>query len=677
MLLTLVLVSYIFNARYFTNFHNAFSFVKVEDTIYAATVGGVVSFSPSSIKLNESTFDFPYRVFTTVDGLRRNYILDIDADSGGNLWVAVKDVGIQVKRRNSDKFETYELPIVTLRKAKILKYYGEDYYLIGTNYGLLVLKTNSNFDPSDDRIYPPLLIRDTVKFISKGKNFAYIVTPSNIYGWTPDSTFRVSVPLNFGEFGIVQELNEGILYSSGMKVIFNSAETTLVYDAGTIYTSTKKDEKIYIGTSWGTYVFENRRLRKILNYPSACIIPVGDSEVVFTFFSSNREFSYYGPPWRLFDGSKVYQFRSPVLFNLITALKVKNGIYAAGILAWTSDTLSLPSKLLIFDGNEFYNGESLRTINHAIRTLDIDDSGNVWVGLYSDNSPGIFIFDKFGRLTHIINDLPTTIICHISIAKDTVVALWLNGIYRIHKKGSEFSAEEVYRVDYPFYIEQPGDGSYLIGTENEGLIVIDTLGTELLRLTPSELGSSLVSVAKKKGEKIYLGTSNGLLVYQSQNIKKIANGYVRDMEFYKNFVVALTDSAILLISNDSVLYSFRDLNSPFTPIDEPYYQVRDVLEILGDGTIVAGGEEGILEIKVLFPELRKKTFRVFPNPARVGDRVYVGTVEEPSVYDLTMRRLPYKAQKEGDLFYFDTSGWAKGIYLIVSDEKEPAKILLR
>ncbi|MDI6851186.1 MAG: hypothetical protein QMD82_04535 [bacterium] len=675
--LAFLLFSYVFSSQYLTNFNNAFSSVKASDTIFVATVGGVVSFAPSTISHSDSFFSFSYRVFTTANGLRSNYVLDVDEDSEGNLWVVVRDAGIQVKRKASDIFEAYDLPIITLRKAKIIKYFDEDYFLLGTDYGLFVLKTGGNLNPEDDRVYPPLVIRDSVKFIEKGKDFAYIVTPTNIYGWTPDSTFRIDVPLNYGGFGIAKELDDGILYSTGSKLVFASAETTLIFDAGSVYTAVKDDNKVYLGSNWGTFLFENRSLRKILNYPSACIIPLGDSGIIFTFFTSNREFSYYGPPWRYFDGSRVYSFGSPTLFNLVTSLKFKDGIIAAGILAWTSDSISLPSKLLIFDGQEFHYGEGLKGIDHAVRSIDIDDSGKIWVGLYSTNSPGIYVFDRSGRLQHIVNELPTRIISHISIAKDTLVALWQDGIYRIHKYGSFFIAEEVFKVNYPFFVEQTGDDRYLIGTENEGLIIIDTSGNLVLRLNPSDLNSSLVSVVKSRGEKMYIGTSGGLLVYSGRDVKRISTGYVRDIEFYKNFVVALTDSAIQLVYNDSLVYSFTSLNSPFTPINEQYYRVRDVMEIMDDGTFVVGGQEGIMLMKPLFPYLKRESFRVFPNPAKVGERIYVDAPEEPKVYDLSMRRLPYRAKLDGDLYFFDTYGWARGIYIIVSGDNEPVKILLK
>uniref|UniRef100_A0A7C2K351 Two component regulator three Y domain-containing protein n=1 Tax=candidate division WOR-3 bacterium TaxID=2052148 RepID=A0A7C2K351_UNCW3 len=677
MLIGFLLFSYVFSAQYLTNFNNAFSFVENSDTVYVATAGGVVSFVPSTISHFYSNFSFSYRVFTTANGLRSNYVLDIDEDGVGNLWVIVRDVGIQVKRKDSDRFEAYDLPIVTLRKAKIIRYFGDDYFLIGTDYGLFVLKTGGNINSEDDRIYPPLIIRDSVKFIERGKDFAYIVTPLNIYGWTPDSTFRIDVPLNYGRFRIVKELADGILYSTGTKLVFASAETTLIFDAGSIYAAVKDDNRVYIGSNWGTYLFENRRLTKILSYPSSCIIPIEDSGIIFTYFSTNREFSYYGPPWRYFDGSTIYSFSTPVLFNLVTSLKFKGGVLASGILAWTSDSISLPSKLLIFDGQELRYGEGLRNIDHAIRSVDIDDSGKIWVGLYSANSPGIYIYDSSGRLQHIVDNLPSRIVCHISIAKDTLVALWQDGIYRIHRDGSFFTAERVFMVDYPFFVEQSGNDRYLIGTENEGLIIIDTSGNLVLRLNPSDLNSALVSVAKSKGEKIYIGTSNGLLVYRGMSIKKISTGYVRDIEFYKNFVIALTDSAIQLIYDDSLVYSFTSMNSPFTPINEQYYRVRDVLEIMDDGTLVVGGQEGILLMKVLFPDLKKESFRVFPNPARVGERIYVDAPEEPVVYDLSMRRLPYRAKLDGDLYFFDTNGWARGIYIIFSGDRKPVKILLR
>ncbi len=373
----------------------------------------------------------------------------------------------------------------------------------------------------------------------------------------------------------------------------------------------------------------------------------------------------------------VYQFRGPIPFNLISTLKVKKGIVVAGSLRWTTDTLSLPSRLYIVKDDTVYLGKGITINDNAVSSVDIDDSNKIWVGLFGTNSSGIYIFSSDGELIDSITDiLPSRIVCHLEVGMDTTVALWLGGIYRIHKNGSFFTCEEVFRVDYPFSITQNPDGSYFIATENEGLIKIDRNGNVLLRLYPYDLNSSLVTVAKEREGKIYIGTPNGLLFYQNGRVTKLFDGCVRDVEFYKQYTLSLADSALLVIYGDKVLDLHTIENSPLTGMAEMYYFIRPVLEVTENGEIFAGGEQGLLKMKFLYPSTQAKTLRIFPNPCDKGANVYIETSGEPAVYDLTFSKIPVKIEKAGDLYFFDTSALNTGLYLIVSEGKQ-AKLLIR
>lgn len=676
MILIAILTGFVFESQYFTNFHNAMSYAIWNDTCYVATTGGIVYFPINEVNVENSILNFKYDIFTASNGLESNYVRDLCFDDQGNMWAVVQDFGLHVKRKNSTFFEGYELPLITLRKTRFLTFFPPDYLLLGTNYGLFVVNTRGNLSPEDDAIYPPLLIRDTIRYIFKGTNFAYVVTPGRVYGWSPDSVFILNLPVDYGSFGPLVEFNGQLVYSTGNRLVCADSDTVLVFTLSNIYHMAVSGDSVFIASLGGTYKLVGRTLSRILSDMSSLAIPLKDI-VIATSFRITRENSFYGPPWKFIFGSRTYQFRSPIPFNLITSLKAKNGLVCAGVLLWVGDTASLPSKVMILKNDTAFIAESLETAAHAVRTLDIDDSGRVWVGMFSDNSPGIYIFDSQGKFHSRISNLPSNIISHISINRDTIVAIWQRGIYRIHKINGEFQSEEIFRIDYPFFVVSDSKDEYLIGTENEGLVKVNATGTVLLRLNPSELNSSLVSVARERSGKIYIGATSGLFVYENQQLKKVREGNVRDIEFYKGYTIVFQDSSILLLSKDSVISVFDYVNSPFIPVDEDYYYVRDVLEVIDDGSIYAGGEQGILYMKFLYPEISRKSFRIFPNPCTKGDRLYVETSEAPTVYNLAMQRMPFKAYRDGSLFYFETADWDKGLYIVVVEGKEPQRIFIK
>ncbi len=672
----LLIFSFVFNSRYFTNFQNAFSYTVIGDTFYVSTGGGVVRFSADGIQLQDSSFSLDYRVFTASDGLKSNTVIDLDFDNSGNLWVIVKDIGIQLMEKDSERFRAYNVPVVTLRKSKKLKFYSDRYLLIGTDFGLFVVDTKGNTDENDDRVYPPLLVRDTVLYIQKGNEIAYVVTPGRIYGWTPDSIYPIDVPVFEGRFGPIIETRSGFVYSTGNRLVQVEGDTVFTYSVSDVLNFSSFGDSIFISKKGGLYLLHQRRLERLFSFSSALSIPTPRG-VISTFYAYNRDFTYYAPHWLLYNDGKLYKFRGPIPFNLISTLKEKNGTVVAGILNWIYDTLSLPSKLYILRGDSVYLCRIINTGGKAVSSVDVDDSGNIWVGFWHEREGGIYILDPHGNLKDSITTIfPSKVICHLDVGEDTVVALWFKGIYRIRKFDYGYVCEEIFKVDYPYSIARTSEGAYLVATENEGLLKIDKSGNVLLRLYPYDLNSSLVTCAKERDGRVYIGTPNGLLIYQNSRISKVFEGNIRDIEFYRQYTLALADSALLVLQNDKVFDILTMENSPITGISEPYYYVRPVLEVSSDGEIFAGGEQGLLRMKVLYPSLAGKSIRVFPNPCNKGDVVYIESTDSPVIYDLAFFPVNVKVEKVGDLYLIDTHNLERGLYIIVSGNKQ-AKLLVR
>ncbi|MGB9824832.1 MAG: hypothetical protein ACPLN0_01270 [Candidatus Hydrothermia bacterium] len=671
-----IFFAYIFSSQDFTCINNAFDFTKVGDSVFVATSGGVAKFRDGDFQISGDTAKFSFTIFTASKGLRSHKIKSITSDQEGNIWVVVQDQGIHVKPQDGDKFLYYSLPLLTLNRSKVIRFFPPDYLLVGTDFGLFVIKTGGNLDPVDDRIYPPLLVRDTVISISTTDSFALVSTPSNIYGWTPDSAWIFNLPLNYGRFGFVAISHGIILYNSGTRIIFYGPAIVREFNLNNVYYIAAQSDTFYIASAQGVFkLFEGVLLRVTPQY-SGMVIPL-NTGILITSYAVNRENVSYGPSWSLLVDGRRFVVKTSIPFNLITSMAYKRGLLACGILAWSSDTFALESKGFILKDSSLYFLDSLITADHAVRTIAIDDSLRIWVGTYSANAQGIYIFDSTGKFVSKIEGLPGSIVTHISIGRDTVVALWQQGIYRIHKFEDGFIAQEIFRVDYPFVVTHGNSGYYLVGTENEGFIKIDSFGHVVLRITPADLNSPLVSMAKEKGNKIYIGAPSGFFVYSGGNLRLLSRGIVRDFEFYKDYTVVLQDSSILVFKEDSLLLSLNSENSSKTNIGQQFYVVRDILELTEDGTIVAGGEEGITIINVLFPQQSQNSVRVFPNPCRKGEKIFVESQETPMVFDLSFKHLNYKPSKIQDLYCFDTSGWDAGFYLIVVPGKKPVTVIIK
>ncbi len=670
-----IFFAYIFSSQDFTCINNAFDFTKVGDSVFVATSGGVAKFRDGDFQISGDTAKFYFTIFTASKGLRSNKVKSITSDQEGNIWVVVQDQGIHVKPQGEDKFLYYSLPLLTLNRSKVIRFFPPDYLLVGTDFGLFVIKTGGNLDPGDDRIYPPLLVRDTVISISTTDSFALVSTPSNIYGWTPDSAWIFNLPLNYGRFGFVAASRGIVIYSSGAKIIFFGPAIVREFNLSNVYYIAAQSDTFYIASAQGVFkLFEGVLLRVTPQY-SGMVIPL-NTGILITSYAVNRENVSYGPSWSLLVYGRRFVVKTSIPFNLITSMAYKRGLLACGILAWSSDTFALESKGFILKDSSLYFLDSLITADHAVRTIAIDDSLRIWVGTYSANAQGIYIFDSTGKYVSKVEGLPSSVVTHISIGRDTLVALWQQGIYRIHKSEDGFVAQEVFRVDYPFVVTHGNSGYYLVGTENEGLVKIDSSGNVVLRITPADLNSSLVSMAKEKGNKIYIGTPSGFFAYTGGNLKLLSHGIVRDFEFYKDYTVVLQDSSILVFKGDSLLLSLNSENSSKTNIGQQFYVIRDVLELTEDGVIIAGGEEGITFIKLLFPQQSQNFVRVFPNPCRKGEKIFVESQETPIVLDLSFKRLSYKPFKIQDLYCFDTSSWDAGFYLIVVPGKKPVTVII-
>ena len=177
----------------------------------------------------------------------------------------------------------------------------------------------------------------------------------------------------------------------------------------------------------------------------------------------------------------------------------------------------------------------------------------------------------------------------------------------------------------------------------------------------------------------YIGTGNGLYQYNG-TLTKLCTGGTRDIEFYKKYVWALQDSALRVLTQDGkVVKSFNAGNSPFIPMETPFYKVRDVLEIDSLGNLWVAGEEGLFYVKVDYglQTLTDKLY-VYPNPATEGELVYIENADrKPIVYTLDLRKIKIELTREGTHFILNTRGLERGLYIIQVPGKKPAKLFIK
>jgi len=650
------------------------------DTVFIATNGGIRYFHLSDIKFFDTRFKLEHSgCFTSVHGLGRNITTQIEIDSRGGLWVVTKDRGIYVKPPGEPNFISYELPFQSIKDTRSLKIQS-DFLFIGTDDGLFLVDTKGDYSIGNDQILPPQEILDTVKYIYEGNDTIYITTGRKVYYWSSNNFSEFTLPYISGSLTAFAKEGNIYAYGTGDELVFVSGDSIYTYNTGKTYNLQINKDTVYAATYSGLLKLYSQGMESLTPLTTTSFV-VLDSIIIYGAYFYSENYYEIGPGLRIIKNGRNYYEKQKVYFNRCTSVRMgQNGKVWGGVLSWKENRDILPSKLIFLENDSVFVVDSLYQRDRAVRSLSIDRENNIWCGTFSTNGQGIFIYNSEGQFVERITELPSLIVCHIYTGKDTLIALFQDGIYKLRKNGNNYLYSLLYRVDYPTWIEPDGYGKIWIGTENNGVLVVDQYGSLLLHLTEADFGTPLINVIKHYYGTTYIGTGNGLYKYNGI-LTKLCTGETRDIEFYKNYIWVLQDSSLKLVTveDGNVIENFNTGNSPFIPIQSPFYKVRDVLEIDSSGNLWLGGEEGLFYVKVDYHlQASAEKLYIYPNPAPKGEFVYIENADqEPAVYTIDLRRIKLELTKDGERFILNTGKLEKGLYIIQVPGKKPAKLFIK
>jgi len=676
----LILISYISTEwKAYTNCGYPMDFAVREDTVFIATNGGIRYFNPGDIEFSGNTFVLQHSsCFTSVNGLPKNIITQIEIDSKGGLWTVVKDQGIYVKPPGESNFFSYELPFQSIKNTRSLKTQS-NFLFVGTNDGLFVVETKGDYSVDNDQILPPQEILDTVKYFCEDNDTIYITTGEKVYYWSSGSVSEFTLPYISGSLTAFAKEGNIYAYGTGDEVVFVSGDSIYIYHTGKTYNLQINKDTVYAATYSGLLSLYSQAMDSLITITTTSFV-VLDSIIVYGAYFYSENYYEIGSGLRIIKNGQNYREEQDVYFNRYTSIRMgQDGKLWGGILTWKESRDILPSKLIYLQNDSLFTVDSLYQRDRAVRSLSIDAENNIWCGTFSTNGQGIIIYNSDGQFIERITELPSLIVCHIYTGNDTLIALFQDGIYQLHKNGNGYTYSLLYSVDYPTWVEPDGDGKIWIGTENNGVLVVDKNGSLLFHFTETDFGTPLINVIKHHKGITYIGTGNGLYQYNG-TLTKLCTGGTRDIEFYKKYVWALQDSALRVLTQDGkVVKSFNAGNSPFIPMETPFYKVRDVLEIDSLGNLWVAGEEGLFYVKVDYglQTLTDKLY-VYPNPATKGELVYIENADrKPIVYTLDLRKIKIELTREGTHFILNTRGLERGLYIIQVPGKKPAKLFIK
>ena len=677
----LILISYISTEwKAYTNCGYPMDFAVREDTIFIATNGGIRYFNPVDIEFSGNTFELQHSsCFTSVNGLARNIITQIEIDSQGGLWAVVKDQGIYIKPPGESNFFSYKLPFQSIKDTRSLKTQS-NFLIVGTNDGLFVVDTKGDYSVDNDQILPPQEILDTVKYFYEDNDTIYITTGGEVYYWSSGSVSEFTLPYISGSLTAFAKEGNIYAYGTGDELVFVSGDSIYIYHTGKTYNLQINKDTVYAATYSGLLRLYSQTMESLTTITTTSFV-VLDSFIIYGAYFYSENYYEIGSGLRIIKNGQNYREKQNVYFNRYTSIRIgQDGKLWGGILTWKESRDILPSKLIYLQNDSLFTADSLYQRDRAVRSLSIDAENNIWCGTFSTNGQGIIIYNSDGQFIERITELPSLIVCHIYTGNDTLIALFQDGIYQLHKNGNGYTYSLLYTVDYPTWVEPDGGGKIWIGTENNGVLVVDKNGNLLFHFTETDFGTPLINVIKHHHGITYIGTGNGLYQYNG-TLTRLCTGETRDIEFYKNYVWALQDSALRVLTADDgkVVESFNAGNSPFIPMETPFYKVRDVLEIDSAGNLWVAGEEGLFYVKVDYglQTLTDKLY-VYPNPATKGEPVYIENADKkPAVYSLDLRKIKIELTREGTRFILNTQELERGLYIIQVPGKKPAKLFIK
>ena len=385
----------------------------------------------------------------------------------------------------------------------------------------------------------------------------------------------INVVKGDGENGIWIGSNDGLSHFDGEKFINYSVKNGL--PSNIIFDVMKdKEGKVWLATANGVSVFFND---KFINYSSG--VAGFKSNIVYCIAQSDNGEICFGT----YDGLSILKDNYFTNYNSTNGLpsdRVESLLFDKDNVLWVG---TYGGGLVKMNGTSFETVSLGAGVNSKIITSVLNDKeGNFWIGTWS----GVFKYDNNRFLTYNVEDgLGGNNILSVYFEKNTnqIFLGTLAGGLNILKDNKVLAT--VLSGNSVWSIEKENENSVWLGTTN-GPVLYD-LYTNKLTYPLNQIQNNIIYAIKKASNGIlYLGTDKGLYKYAGRQLSLInsrngmANENVRSIYEDENHVIWVgTMQGAFQLNNDHAI-SFNDLfelkKTPVTTITSD-----------GNGSIIIGG----------------------------------------------------------------------------------------
>ena len=572
-------------------------------------------------------------VYNQNNGIGSNEVNCLYQSSSGYIWIGTDGglyrsdgAGFQsINLWNTERTDMYSINCI-IQDSTGRMWIGTD------NYGLFYIESGNNYQLQDEYYNGIKTIYDICE-TEDGK--IYVSTSEGLYTASDEGGYMhlvepVDEKLLGREFGDIEYFNGGIWATYGTNKICIIEEDSLTYTIDT--SSIISDEvislktigdKIYVGST-GKNVIAYSNHSKYTLY-SATVEGINDimldsngllwvcADNGMGYFTDTTNFvkandceidSYLSSMIQDYEGNYwIASRRMGVLllsrskfvdFNMYTGMQESMvnavAIYRGNKYIGTDDGL------IIYDNtNERINNELTDMLSGiSIKYIMEDKSGNLWISTY--RKYGVVKVDNTGVISYIGrgSGLPSMVINGTLQLNDGSIAVATDeGVGIIDASGNvvmtyEDNQDITYGNVTCLYQDQ-GNTLY-VGTDGSGIFAIE-LGTEdaIINYTTDDgLNSNVITSMERGEEGIWIGTDNGLCLY-NESFRAISN-----IEYSNSiYDLVLSDGTVWIIGSMGVLYSTEEELLGSEGVSSRYFDANDgltkTLNTISNSTIDANG----------------------------------------------------------------------------------------
>lgn len=668
-ILSVILFSILTPVSNITN-HSLFYHRFVNDTSFIlSSNGGIIE--GTGIKLfGDSAWIKSSVLLGSVNGLPTNIIKKSIVDNNNILWCLTLNSGIYFKEKNN--FEYYYIPIPGIKSALDFEI-SDNLLFVQMPHAIYRINLNNNYLPEDDTYKK--VFDDSVSVMRIYDDTIFFARSDTLYSTSPDFTdYSIYSVMGSPITGIWKSMQDSLLIGT-QNGLFRPDNSLFFSCTGPRDIYSINDTTI-VSSESGTFLIDNQGSAQIGDKSSICFY--FDGCIVYGAFISSS--TYYNAGLKAYKDGRTYAFDKGLITNFITTMERGTDRLFLGTLDWSNQPAFLTSKAFWIKDDSTGQVDSIdNSTKNAVRIIERNTEGDIFIGTYAETANGLFIVHPDLSVEHIIN-LPSLRVTDVFAGRDTLIALWRDGIYRINGG----VAHSIDRIDYPSQIIEDNFNRIWVGTEASGINVYSKSGTILQTFT-SQLPSPAVTRIAVYNNYVFAGTDYGLVRFDSTFSHRtfLLGKRIRDIAFDNiGRMFCLGDSALYVMNpaNGDLLEQIS--SPPIIPITAEDWEVRNVLATNGTYLYV-GGKQGIIKFNINYPFAKtNEHIFVYPNPCKQGNYLTIcrtkAAIHTAYIFRLDgklMKKLNFNAQ---NCIQERATEFTPSLYYILTteDHAEKSKFLI-